>query len=104
MTQAELDRRIIVFIIGAFVLMFLVIGFRNEKCACENETVFQTDTIYRTQLRIDTLIRTQLKEKRIYEKDIDTIYLLTPADLSREYTKSIGYLDSLNKAGFFFEH
>lgn len=104
MTQEQLDRRVIVFIIGAFLIMFLVIGFRKEKCNCKNEIQFQTDTIYRTQLRIDTLIRTQLKEKRIYEKDIDTIYLLTPAELSREYTKSIGYLDSLNKAGFFFKH
>lgn len=104
MTQEQLDRRVIVFIIGAFVLMFLILGFRGEKCKCEESVVYSTDTVRLTELRIDTLIRTQIKEKRIYEKDIDTIYLLTPAELSREYTKSIRQLDSLNKAGFFYEH
>jgi len=70
--------------ISAFLLMFLIVSLRDEKCKCEDNIVYSTDTVRLTELRIDTLIRTQIKEKRIYEKDIDTIYLLTPAELSRE--------------------
>lgn len=100
MKQDELDRRIIYFIIGSITLMFLILASRDCKKGNE-KIIYYRDTITIIEQRIDTIIQTQIKKQKIYEKDIDTIYLLTPFELSREYSKSIHILDSLNREGFF---
>jgi len=101
MTQAELDRRVIVFLIGAFVLMFLIVAFGNNKYQHEKEVIHTTDTIRLMQQRIDTLVLKQVKQERIYETKIDTIYMLDSAGVTREYARAIKELDSLSKSGFF---
>jgi len=104
MTQEQLDRRVITFIIGAFTLCFLVFFSIGNQKECPGEIQINTDTIIQIEYKIDTIIKTQIKKQKIYEKEIDTIYLLNPLELSREYSKSISILDSLNRKGFFQEY
>jgi len=63
--------------------------------------VTTSDTITKYQMRIDTLTIERTKLKTIYEKDIDTIYLLDSVAIDSAYTKSIQRLIELEKTGFF---
>ena len=65
--------------------------------------VTSSDTITKYQMRIDTLTIERTKLKTIYEKDIDTIYLLDSTAIDSAYTKAIQRLIELEGAGF-FEH
>lgn len=98
MTQAQLDRRVIVFVIGAFLIMFLVIATMPQP---HTKQEIRVDTLRVYQQRIDTLLLKETKLKTIYEKDIDTIYILDSVGVSREYARTLRHLDSLSKAGFF---
>jgi hypothetical protein len=51
--------------------------------------------------RIDTLKLERIKLKTIYEKDIDTIYLMDTTAIDSAYTKAIERLIELEQAGFF---
>jgi hypothetical protein len=54
-------------------------------------------------MRIDTLTIERTKLKTIYEKDIDTIYLMDSVAIDSAYTAAIQRLIELEGAGF-FEH
>jgi hypothetical protein len=51
--------------------------------------------------RIDTLKLERIKLKTIYEKDIDTIYLMDTTAIDSAYTKAIQRLIEMEGAGFF---
>ena len=63
--------------------------------------VTTSDTITAYLRQIDTLTIERTKLKKIYEKDIDTIYLMDSTSIDSAYTKSIQRLIELEKTGFF---
>ena len=65
--------------------------------------VTSSDTITKYQMRIDTLTIARTKLKTIYEKDIDTIYLMDSVAIDSAYSEAIQRLIELEGAGF-FEH
>jgi hypothetical protein len=92
----------IVFILGLCFVFF--IGDKIQKNSC-NETKVQyvphNDTIVVLKARIDTLKVERIKLKTIYEKDIDTIYLMDSTAIDSAYTKAIEKLIEMEGAGFF---
>ena len=65
------------------------------------KSVYHNDTIVVLKARIDTLKLERIKLKTIYEKDIDTIYLMDSTAIDSAYTKAIQRLIELEQAGFF---
>ena len=65
------------------------------------QIVTTSDTITKYQRTIDTLTIERTKLKKIYEKDIDTIYLLDSLAIDSAYTEAIQRLIELEKTGFF---
>lgn len=65
------------------------------------QIVTSSDTITKYQRTIDTLTIERTKLKTIYEKDIDTIYLMDSTAIDSAYAKSIQRLIELEKTGFF---
>lgn len=65
------------------------------------QNVTHLDTITKYQRTIDTLTIERTKLKNIYEKDIDTIYLLDSVAIDSAYTEAIQRLIELEKTGFF---
>ncbi len=67
------------------------------------QIVTHSDTITAYLRTIDTLTIERTKLKTIYEKDIDTIYLLDSVAIDSAYSEAIKRLIELEGAGF-FEH
>jgi hypothetical protein len=67
------------------------------------QIVTSSDTITAYLRTIDTLTIERTKLKTIYEKDIDTIYLLDSVAIDSAYSEAIKRLIELEGAGF-FEH
>ena len=65
------------------------------------QIVTSSDTITKYQRTIDTLTIARTKLKTIYEKDIDTIYLMDSVAIDSAYAKAIERLIELEGAGFF---
>jgi hypothetical protein len=65
------------------------------------KSVYHNDTIVVLKARIDTLKLERIKLKTIYEKDIDTIYLMDSTAIDSAYAKAIERLIELEQAGFF---
>jgi hypothetical protein len=65
------------------------------------KSVYHNDTIVVLKARVDTLKLERIKLKTIYEKDIDTIYLMDSTAIDSAYTKAIEILIELEQAGFF---
>ena len=65
------------------------------------QIVTSSDTITAYLRQIDTLTIDRIKLKTIYEKDIDTIYLLDSTAIDSAYTEAIQRLIELEGAGFF---
>ena len=65
------------------------------------QNVTHLDTITKYQRKIDTLTVERTKLKTIYEKDIDTIYMLDSTSIDSAYTEAIQRLIELEGAGFF---
>ena len=63
--------------------------------------VTKNDTIVVLKAKIDTLNVERIKLKTIYEKDIDTIYMLDSVAIDSSYTKAIQRLIEMEGAGFF---
>lgn len=63
--------------------------------------VTTSDTITKYQRKIDTLTIERIKLKKIYENDIDTIYMLDSTAIDSAYTKAIQRLIEMEGAGFF---
>lgn len=65
------------------------------------KSVYHNDTIVVLKARIDTLKVERIKLKTIYEKDIDTIYLMDSTAIDSAYAKAIQRLIEMEGAGFF---
>ena len=65
------------------------------------QIVTTSDTITAYLRKIDTLTIERIKLQKIYEKDIDTIYLMDSTAIDSAYTKAIQRLIELEGAGFF---
>ena len=65
------------------------------------QIVTTSDTITKYQKQIDTLTIERTKLKTIYEKDIDTIYLMDSTAIDSAYTRAIQRLIEMEGAGFF---
>jgi hypothetical protein len=76
----------------------LLCGNRNNSTY---KNVTKNDTIVVLKARIDTLKLERIKIKTIYEKDIDTIYLLDTTAIDSAYAKAIEKLIEMEGAGFF---
>ena len=59
------------------------------------------DSIVVLKAYIDTLEVERIKTKTIYEKQIDTIYMLDSVAIDSAYTKAIQRLEQFENAGFF---
>jgi len=98
--------RTIVLIKVASISIGIAIAFILGKNSCNSsrvQFVTHSDTITKYQRTIDTLTLERTKLKTIYEKDIDTIYLLDSTSIDSAYTEAIQRLIELEGAGF-FEH
>lgn len=65
------------------------------------KSVYHNDTIVVLKARIDTLKIERIKLKTIYEKDIDTIYLMDTTAIDSAYAKAIEKLIEMEQSGFF---
>jgi hypothetical protein len=65
------------------------------------KSVYHNDTIVVLKATVDTLKLERIKLKTIYEKDIDTIYLMDTTAIDSAYAKAIQRLIELEQAGFF---
>ena len=96
--------KIIALIAGLFI-SFYALNLWQNSCNSRNknhyENVTRNDTIVVLKARIDTLKLERIKLKTIYEKDIDTIYLMDSTAIDSAYSKAIERLIELEKAGFF---
>jgi hypothetical protein len=87
--------------------IYISIGIAIGVLLCENrnknhyENVTRNDTIVVLKARIDTLKLERIKLKTIYEKDIDTIYLMDTTAIDSAYAKAIERLIEMEGAGFF---
>ena len=65
------------------------------------KSVYHNDTIVVLKATVDTLKLERIKIKSIYEKDIDTIYLMDTTAIDSAYSKAIERLIELEQARFF---
>jgi len=65
------------------------------------QIVTHLDSVVVLKAYIDTLEVERIKTKTIYEKQIDTIYLLDSVAIDSAYTKAIQRLQQFENAGFF---
>jgi len=96
--------RTIVFIKAVSISIGIAIGVLICRPAPSRlQIVTSSDTITAYLRTIDTLTIDRIKLKTIYEKDIDTIYLLDSTAIDSAYARAIQRLIELEGAGF-FEH
>ena len=94
-------------IIVLIKVISISIGIAIGVLICENrnnyiyKNVTRNDTIVVLKARIDTLKLERIKLKTIYEKDIDTIYLMDTTAIDSAYAKAIEKLIEMEGAGFF---
>ena len=92
----------IIFILGLCFVFF--IGDKVQKNSCKSnglQIVTNLDTVVVLKAYVDTLEVERIKTKTIYEKQIDTIYLLDSVAIDSAYTKAIQRLQQFENAGFF---
>ena len=65
------------------------------------QIVTHLDSVVILKAYVDTLEVERIKTKTIYEKQIDTIYLLDSVAIDSAYTKAIQRLQQFENAGFF---
>jgi hypothetical protein len=73
----------------------------NSRNNSTYKNVTKNDTIVVLKARVDTLKLERIKIKTIYEKDIDTIYLMDTTAIDSAYAKAIERLIEMEGAGFF---
>jgi hypothetical protein len=86
---------------GLFISFYAWNSWKNSCNETKVQYVPHNDTIVVLKARIDTLKLERIKLKTIYEKDIDTIYLMDSTAIDSAYTKAIQRLIQMEKAGFF---
>jgi hypothetical protein len=92
--------KIIALTAGLFI-SFYAWNLWQNSCNKEPKIVRYNDTIVVLKATVDTLKLERIKLKTIYEKDIDTIYLMDSTAIDSAYTKAIQRLIELEQAGFF---
>ena len=89
---------------GLFI-SFYALNYWQNSCNSRNNSTYKNvtknDTIVVLKARIDTLKLERIKLKTIYEKDIDTIYLMDTTAIDSAYSKAIERLIELEQARFF---
>jgi hypothetical protein len=75
--------------------------WQNSCKSSEVQYVPYSDTVVVLKATIDTLEVERIKTKTIYEKQIDTIYMLDSITIDSAYTKAIQRLQQLERARFF---
>jgi|GEM_PF-3537788 len=102
--EKNLTSKIIALTAG-LCISFYALNLWQNSCTSRNNSTYKNvtknDTIVVLKARIDTLKLERIKLKTIYEKDIDTIYLMDTTAIDSAYSKSIERLIELEKAGFF---
>lgn len=91
----------IIFIIAISFLFWISDSIIRKNSGNSVQYVTNSDTVVVLKSYIDTLEVERIKTKTIYEKQIDTIYLMDSTSIDSAYTKAIGRLQQLEKAGFF---
>lgn len=95
----------IIALIAGLCISFYALNLWQNSCNSRNknhyENVTRNDTIVVLKARIDTLKLERIKLKTIYEKDIDTIYLMDTTAIDSAYAKAIERLIEMEGAGFF---
>jgi hypothetical protein len=80
----------------------LCCNFWKNSCKSNRvQIVTLLDTVVVLKATIDTLKVERIKTKTIYEKQIDTIYMLDSIAIDSAYTKAINRLQELEGSGFF---
>ena len=91
---------LIAFCVG--LIAAFLIGRHSIKCDNNDSNLsHKNDSIIHYLNRIDTIKVERIKLKRIYEKQIDTIYLYDSVAIDSAYTKAIQKLIQSEGAGFF---
>jgi hypothetical protein len=85
----------------AFISGWCFNFWKNSCKSSEVQFVPYSDTIVVLKATIDTLEVERIKTKTIYEKSIDTIYMLDSIAIDSAYTKAIQRLQQLEGSGFF---
>jgi hypothetical protein len=85
----------------AFISGFCCNIWKNSCKSSRLQNVVNSDTVVVLKATIDTLKVERIKTKTIYEKQIDTIYLLDSIAIDSAYTKAIQRLQQLERTGFF---
>lgn len=93
--------KIIALTAGLFISFYALNSWKNSCNETKVQYVPHNDTIVVLKARIDTLKVERIKLKTIYEKDIDTIYLMDSTAIDSAYSKSIQRLIEMERAGFF---
>ncbi len=93
--------RIIALMTVAFISGLCCNFWKNSGKSSGLQNVVYSDTIIVLKATIDTLEVERIKTKTIYEKQIDTIYLLDSIAIDSAYTKAINRLQQLEGSGFF---
>ena len=92
-------------LIAGLCISFYALNLWQNSCNSRNNSIYKNvtknDTIVVLKAPIDTLKVERIKLKTIYEKDIDTIYLMDTTAIDSAYSKAIERLIELEKAGFF---
>lgn len=99
--EKNFTSKIIALIAGLFISFYALNLWQNSCNKTEVQYVPHNDTIVVLKARIDTLKLERIKIKTIYEKDIDTIYMLDSVAIDSAYTKAIQRLQQFENAGFF---
>lgn len=93
--------RIIALMTVAFVSGWCCNFWKNSCKSTGVQFVPTYDTIIVLKATIDTLEVERIKTKTIYDKQIDTIYMLDSVAIDSAYTKAINRLQQLEGSGFF---
>ena len=93
--------RIIALMTVAFISGWCCNFWQNSCKSNRVQIVTLLDTVVVLKATIDTLEVERIKTKTIYEKQIDTIYLLDSVAIDSAYTKAIQRLQQLEGSGFF---
>ena len=93
--------RIIALMMVAFISGLCCNFWKNSGKYTGVQFVSTYDTIIVLKATIDTLEVERIKTKTIYEKQIDTIYLLDSIAIDSAYTKAINRLQQLERTGLF---
>ena len=90
-------------IIGLITVAFIsgLLICRSYNKPSEVQFVPYSDTIVVLKATIDTLEVERIKTKTIYEKQIDTIYMLDSIAIDSAYAGAIQRLQQLEGSGFF---